>query len=63
MKCPIHPKFKGRKEPKMCLNKACICLKLYLVLKNKPRMPFKPTRVIKDKTKYDRKKKHKNKDE
>lgn len=62
MKCPIHPKYKGKKQPKQCNNKACICAKIYLILKNKPRILPMPTKVYKDKTKYDRKKKHKNKD-
>jgi hypothetical protein len=35
------------------------CLSLYFSLHKKPRLLPKPTKVIKDKTKYDRKKKHK----
>ena len=57
-KCLKHPKYKGRNKPKHeCLD----CLNLYLKLQ-KPRMPIMPTKVIRDKTKYTRKEKHKNKD-
>ena len=59
-RCEKHPKYNGRKEPK---NRCVGCLKLYLALHNKPRLPIRPTKVIKDKTKYNRKKKHINKDE
>ena len=58
LKCSKHPKYKGRKMPDYKI--PCTeCLSIYLTLKNKPRMPHKPTRVIPDKTKYNRKKKHK----
>jgi len=56
MKCAIHPKYKGRKKPKLCENKECKCIKIYITLKNKPRILPIPTKVIKDKTKYNRKK-------
>ena len=62
MKCPVHPKYKGKKKPKLCKNKDCICAKIYLELHRKPRVLPMPTKVYKDKSKYDRKKKHKNKD-
>ncbi len=63
MKCPIHPKYRGKKKPKLCNNKECTCVKLFLMLKNKPRAPHIPTQVIKDKTKYNRTKKHRNNDD
>jgi hypothetical protein len=59
MKCKIHPKYKGKSKPKFCENEDCSCTKLYLKLKSKPRAPILPTKTIKDKTKYNRKKKHK----
>lgn len=59
-KCDKHPKYKGKRKPKYeCVD----CLNLYLLLKSKPRSLPMPTKVIKDKSKYNRKKKHKNKDE
>lgn len=63
MKCPVHPKYKGKKKPKQSNNKECICTKIYLELHRKPRVLPMPTKVYKDKSKYDRKKKHKNKEE
>lgn len=55
-KCDKHPKYKGKNKPKyQCVD----CLSLYLLINSKPRMPHKPTKVIPDKTKYNRKKKHK----
>lgn len=54
-KCPVHPKYKGKKKPKMTDNKDCKCAELFLLLKNKPRVLPMPTKVIKDKSKYDRK--------
>lgn len=57
-KCTKHPKYKGTKMPK---HECTQCLSLYFSLHNKPRLLPKPTKVIKDKTKYDRKKKHKEK--
>jgi len=58
-RCDKHPKYTGKKEPK----NGCVgCLNLYLKLHKKPRLPIKPTKIIKDKTKYNRKKKHKDKD-
>lgn len=63
MKCPIHPKYKGKKKPKLSNNKDCKCTEIYLKLKNKPRVLPMPTKVYKDKSKYDRKKKHRNKED
>lgn len=54
-KCEKHPKYKGKKKPK---HECLACLNMYLSYQ-KPRMPIKPTRVIKDKSKYNRKEKHK----
>jgi len=59
-RCDIHPKYRGKKEPK----NGCVgCLNLYLKLHKKPRLPIKPTKIIKDKSRYTRKNKHKNKEE
>ena len=58
LKCEKHPKFKGRKKPKY---ECTTCLNIYLKLKNKPRILPKPTRIEKDKSKYNRKDKHKKK--
>lgn len=53
-KCTTHPKYKGKRIPKHeCLG----CLNFYIEMHRSPRAPIKPTRVMKDKTKYDRKKK------
>ena len=58
LKCEKHPKYKGRKEPKYKV--PCVdCLSIYIRLHKKPRMLPKPTKVIPDKTKYNRKKKPK----
>lgn len=55
MKCSKHKKYTGKKKPKYeCLE----CLNLYFVLK-KPRSLPKPTKVFKDKKKYNRKKEKK----
>lgn len=54
--CDKHPKYKGKKKP---TNGCADCLKLYLLLHNKPRTPIPPTRVMRDKSKYTRKTKHK----
>ena len=54
--CQIHPKYKGRKKP---VNECPSCLAFYLTLKNRPRILPKPTKVYKDKSKYNRKEKHK----
>jgi len=59
-KCEKHPKYKGKRKPK---NECPGCLAFYLLLKNKPRVLPMPTKVIKDKSKYNRKKKHKNKEQ
>jgi len=59
IKCKIHKKYKGKRKPKYeCVD----CLSLYLLLKNKPRVLPMPTKIIKDKSKYNRKKKHKDKE-
>lgn len=60
--CPIHPKYKGKKLPKYSSNDKCICAQIYLLLHSKPRVLPMPTKVIKDRSKYTRKKKHKGKD-
>lgn len=60
MKCNKHPKYTGKKTPK---HECVDCLSLYLKLHSSPRAPIKPTKVIKDKTKYSRKNKHRNRDE
>lgn len=52
-KCEKHPKYKGKKKPKYQCAK---CLSIYLTLKNRPRVLPMPTKVIPDKTKYNRKK-------
>ena len=54
--CKNHPKYRGKRKPK---HDCVACLQIYLLLKNKPRVLPMPTKVIKDKSKYDRKKKHK----
>ena len=54
-KCEKHPKYTGKRKPK---HECTGCLALYLLMK-KPRVLPMPTRVVKDKTKYTRKKKHK----
>lgn len=55
-KCKIHKKYKGKNKPKyQCLE----CYALYLKINSKPRILPIPTKVMKDKSKYNRKKKHK----
>jgi len=52
-KCDKHPKYKGKKIPKyQCLD----CLRLYTTLHKAGRVLPMPTKVILDKTKYNRKK-------
>jgi len=52
--CPIHKKYKGKTKPKISCPE---CWRMYLELqKFKKRVPIKPTKVIPDKTKYNRKK-------
>ena len=63
LRCPIHPKYRGKKKPKFCTNVNCTCPEIYLKLKSKPRVLPRPTKVMKDKSKYNRKKKHKGSDE
>lgn len=58
IRCPIHPKYKGKKEPKYSENPDCKCYSVWLKLR-KPRVIPMPTKVVKDKSKYTRKKKHK----
>jgi hypothetical protein len=59
-RCSKHPKYTGKRAPKtQCLE----CLSYYIKLGKMTRgvMP-PPTKIFKDKTKYSRKKKHKDKD-
>ena len=56
--CSKHPKYKGRKEPK---NGCLECLLMYIRMPSF-RAPIRPTKIIKDKSKYTRKKKHKDKE-
>ena len=59
--CKKHTKYTGKKEPKYkvpCPD----CIALYLLLHNKPRILPIPTKKFKDKSKYTRKKKHKEKE-
>ena len=54
MKCQKHPKYKGSNKPKtQCVG----CLAVFIGLSS-PRSGVQPTRVFKDKTKYNRKQKH-----
>lgn len=56
LKCEKHPKYKGKSKPKQeCVD----CLSIYFKIKNLIRMPIKPTKIYKDKSKYSRKNKHK----
>lgn len=58
--CNKHTKYNGKNKPKY----ECVaCLNYYLLLKSKPRALPKPTITFKDKTKYNRKDKHKSTDE
>lgn len=57
--CNRHPKYTGKKIPKY---ECTCCLSIYFKLHSAPRAPIKPTKVIKDKTKYIRKTKHRKKD-
>jgi hypothetical protein len=51
--CPRHPRYKGKSKPK---HECTICLQMYIALR-KPRVLPMPTKVYKDKKKYNRKKK------
>ena len=52
-KCVKHPKYTGKNKPKyQCLP----CLNLYIILHKAVRVLPMPTKVIPDKTKYNRKK-------
>lgn len=64
-KCEKHPKYKAKKPPGLAslACEGCKCLTLYLLYSNKPRIGVMPTKVVKDKTKYTRKEKHKSKDD
>ena len=54
-RCIKHPDYDGKKQP--TYKKECVgCLQLYLDMIT-PRAPIKPTKVEKDKSKYDRKNK------
>jgi len=55
MKCKKHPRYKGKRKP---TSNCETCLSIYLALKT-PRIIIKPNQVMKDKTRYNRKKKHK----
>ena len=57
-KCEKHPKYKGKRKPKY---ECETCLTMYFTLRKSPRVLPKPTKVFKDKTKYTRKRKHKEK--
>ena len=57
-RCKKHPKYTGKKTP---TNECVECLNLYFKKHAAPRMPVKATKVIKDKTKFTRKEKHKKK--
>lgn len=54
--CPKHPKYNGRKKPK---HKCLTCLALYSLIFLKPRLAHIPTKVVKSKKIYDRKKQDK----
>lgn len=55
MTCDKHPRYTGKRKPK---SNCETCLKIYLALK-KPRIIIRPNQVMKDKTRYNRKEKHK----
>ena len=59
LKCKVHPKYKGKRKP-TSKKDGCICALIYVMLNAKPRFGVQPTKVVPDKTKYNRKKKHKN---
>ena len=54
MKCKLHPKYKGKRQP-TSKKPGCTCFEIWLKLQT-PRMGVHPTKVISDKTKYNRKK-------
>jgi hypothetical protein len=60
MKCKIHPKYNGKKKPHYgkAWRFGCTCFDIWLKLQT-PRMGVQPTKVIPDKTKYNRKKQDK----
>lgn len=55
--CPKHPKYRGKKQP---TNDCLGCLIIWGFLGVKPRVQHKPTKVVKSKKTYTRKRKHKN---
>jgi len=57
-RCGKHPKYMGKGKPRTQCER---CLEIYLLM-CKPRMPIKPTKLIRDRSKYSRKPKHKNND-
>lgn len=59
--CDKHPKYKGKKEPKYKVP-CYVCLAIYTRLHKTPRLKPLPTKIVKDKTKYNRKKKYKKED-
>jgi hypothetical protein len=54
--CPKHPKYKGKRPPK---NICPVCFKIWALLAGRQRVGVKPTKIMKDRTKYSRKAKHK----
>lgn len=57
-KCLKHKNYRGNKLP---TNQCLTCLQYYDILHPVERMPHKPTKQFKDKSKYTRKEKHKGK--
>jgi len=55
LKCTKHPKYLGKGKPQ---NECLTCLDIYFNMQG-PRAPIKPTKIIKDKSKYSRKDKYK----
>lgn len=57
MICIKHPKYRGKKKPK---TRCAACLMLYFARASNVRKPIAPpSKVFQDKTKFNRKKKHK----
>ena len=57
-KCSKHPKYKGDKQPRAKNCEGCLILWAKMIW-GKYRREHSPIKVIPDKTKYTRKKKHK----
>lgn len=58
-KCDKHPRYRGKNKPKYkCLG----CLSLYFKMHSYPRVPHKPTKLIKSGKIYSRKKRARKKD-